>query len=236
MEYAMKSDKYIPILLLVLSFVCTLFPQTAVCNDKQDTAAKEEMAVAPDAAALLKDIEKKLSDFKNLKTDFIEEKYLAIFKKKIVLQGRIYLQKPDKIAWHVDKPVRYSVLITDKSIRQWDEDTGKVQEIALSGNPVFKMVLGQMTAWFSGSYGTLEGDYNIKIKRRNPAVIEFTPKENNFAKKVISSVTVRFREDERYLRQIAIKEISGDSTIITFEKTVIDTPIDDRFFTITSHG
>lgn len=231
----MKIERYLLVLMFALPFVCASSPQPVFCSDITGDAIIEK-PLAPDPGVLLQRLEKKLSDFTNLKTDFVEEKYLAIFKKKIVLQGRIYLQKPDKIAWHVDRPVRYSVLITDKVIRQWDEDTDKVQELALSDNPVFKTVLSQMTAWFSGSYGVLQGDYNITVERQRPAVIEFTPKEHNFAKKVIKSVTVTFREDERYLKQIVIMETSGDSTTITFENTVINTPIDNRFFTITRHG
>ena len=84
---------------------------------------------------LLRTIGKKVSNFKSLKTDFVQEKDLAMFRKKIVLRGRIYMQKPSMLAWHVDKPVKYSVVITDKAIRQWDEDTNKVQEMSLCKEP-----------------------------------------------------------------------------------------------------
>jgi len=80
--------------------------------------------------AFLNALGKKVSDFKTLKTDFTQEKEMAMFKDKLVLKGRIYLEKPNKVAWHVDSPLRYSVLITDKLIRQWDEDTNQVQEMS----------------------------------------------------------------------------------------------------------
>jgi outer membrane lipoprotein-sorting protein len=100
---------------------------------------------SPDVTDMLRRLGENVSTFKNLKTEFIQEKNLAIFRNKIILKGRIFLQKPDKIAWHVDEPVKYSVVITDKSIRQWDEDTNRVQETALSGNPVFQNMLNQLT-------------------------------------------------------------------------------------------
>jgi outer membrane lipoprotein-sorting protein len=189
-------------------------------------------ADAPGIPELLKRIGERVSEFKTLKTDFIQEKDLAIFKRKIVMRGRIYLQKPNTIAWHVDKPVKYSVLITDTAIRQWDEDTDQVQEIPFSKNPVFKIVLNQMTTWFSGNYGSLLNEYTVKVMQQRPYVFEFMPKESNFSRKIIKSITVTFREDEKYLEKIKIQEMSGDSTTITFEHTVIDVPIDSRFFEV----
>jgi outer membrane lipoprotein-sorting protein len=185
-----------------------------------------------DVAGLLKRLEKNMAGIESMKTDFIQEKNLAVFRKKITLKGRIFVQRPNRVAWHVDNPVKYSVLITEKIIRQWDEDSGKVQEISLSGNPVFSVAIKQMTAWFSGSFSSLQSEYSVKILKGRPYVMEFTPKENNFSKKVIKSVTVYFREDERYLSRITIRERSGDITTIIFENTLLNIPVEERFFRI----
>jgi len=68
--------------------------------------------------------------------------------------------------------------------------------------------------------------------QQQPYVFEFMPKETNFSRKIVKSITVTFREDEKYLEKIKIQEMSGDSTTITFEHTVIDVPIDSRFFEV----
>ncbi len=185
-----------------------------------------------DVSVLLSRLGRQVSDFRSLKTDFVQEKNLAIFQNKIILKGRIYLQKPGRLAWHVDKPVKYSVLITDTMIRQWDEDTDQVQEISLSKNPVFKVALGQLTAWFNGDYISLLDDYTVRIRRRDPFVLEFSPKETNAAIKFIKSVTITFREDEKYLKRIKIQEQSGDATTLFFEGTVLNAPLEERFFKV----
>lgn len=207
-----------------------------VASSASTEAKAESMQESSDITDLLRKLGQKVSDFKTLKTDFVQEKNLAVFQNKIVLKGRIYLQKPNRIAWHVDKPVKYSVLITDKVIRQWDEDTNQVQELPLSKNPVFKVVLGQLTTWFSGNYITLLDDYTLQVKKQSPFIFEFIPKETNFAKKVILSITVTFRDDARYLKQIKILETSGDSTIITFYNTVLNPPLEDHFFQVERRG
>ncbi|NVN97877.1 MAG: outer membrane lipoprotein carrier protein LolA [Geobacteraceae bacterium] len=196
-------------------------------------AAPEKTAEQPsDLPKFMSELGKRASDFKTLKTDFIQEKRMAMFKEKMVMKGRIYLQKPSKIAWHVDSPLRYSVLITDKLIRQWDEDSDKVQEISLTKNPIFQNVLNQMNVWFSGEYGTMLETNTVRIIKNDPLIMEFIPKEGNIAKKVIKTITITFRSDQKYLQQIKILENSGDVTTIRFTNTLLNPPLNNSNFEV----
>jgi outer membrane lipoprotein-sorting protein len=195
-------------------------------------APRQEVSQPADIPAFMASLGKKASDFKTLKTDFTQEKRMAMFKQKMVMKGRIYLQKPNKIAWHVDSPMRYSVLITDKLIRQWDEDTNKVQEISLAKNPIFQNVLNQMNVWFSGDYGSMLDTNTVRIVKNDPLAIEFVPKENNIARKVIKTITVTFRSDQKYLQQIRIQEQSGDVTTISFGNTQLNPPLTNGNFEV----
>lgn len=188
-----------------------------------------------DIASLLKTLGKKASDFKTLRTEFIQEKEMALFKDKLILKGRVFLEKPNKVAWHVDSPLRYSVLITDTVIRQWDEDTNKVQEISLAKNPLFQNVLNQLTVWFSGDYSSLIAVNKVRIVKQDPLVIEFLPLASNIARNVIKSITITFLEDRTYLRQIRIEELSGDVTTIRFRNTRMNIPLDTGSFEVKGH-
>ena len=185
-----------------------------------------------DLSGFLKSLGNKVSRFNTLKTEFTQEKEMALFREKVVLKGRIFLQKPNKIAWHVDKPLRYSVVITDTAIRQWDEDTNRVQEISLNKNPVFQNVLNQLTMWFSGDYGSLLESNEVRVLGQNPVVLECTPRDKNIAKKVIKTITLTFREDQAYLQQIRIRELSGDVTSINFTNTLLNIPLDNSSFEV----
>jgi len=220
-----------PFLACALFFIVCFVSVSAAGDQKIESAVINEQK-QPEISEILRTIGQKVSDFKSLKTEFVQEKELAMFRNKILLQGRIYLQKPNKLAWHVDKPVRYSVVITDKMIRQWDEDTNKIQEISLTKNLLFSNVVKQLTVWFSGDYGSLMDDNDVRIVQKHPLVIEFNPKEKNIARKMIKSITITFREDEKYLKRIKIQELSGDTTTINFSNTVIDSPTEKSFFEV----
>lgn len=220
----MKIKKYILALyiFLFISLIAFSCPVSAVENGDEPS----------DVLDLLLRIESKFSGFDNLQTDFIQEKDLAIFRDKIIIKGRIYLQKPHKIAWHAEEPVKYSVLITDDFIRQWDEGTDRVQEIPLSKNPVFRLIVDQMTAWFSGQYVRLLDEYKVHVNRQQPLEIVFVPRDGSNVKKIIKNITVTFREDERYLKKVKFLEVSGDNTTIFFRNTVMNVPIEDDMFRV----
>lgn len=174
---------------------------------------------------LLGNLEEKISGVKTLETDFIQEKNLNIFNKVVVLKGKIFIKEPDLFAWHTETPVRYIMVIKGDIIKQWDEDTGMVQSLALSRNPTFLVAINQMKVWFSGKYLSLLKDYQAKIISPRPVILEFSPKPSAPAYNIINKVRMTFQEDERYIARIDIEEINRDSTSLVFINTKINSPI-----------
>lgn len=218
------------LLIGLVPILFSAFSLPALAGEPAADGKKQEPAA--EIAALLDRLGKGVAGFQTLKTEFTQEKRLAVFQHAVVLKGRIVLQKPGRIAWHVDTPVKYSVVISDASVRQWDEDTDRVQEISLAKNPMLQNVLHQLTVWFSGSYGALIKDYDIEVAQTSPYAFRFEPKKTNMAAKVVKQIQVEFREDQKYLRRITIVEQGGDSTVITFTGTLFDVPLDARDFEV----
>ena len=185
---------------------------------------------------VLSGLEEKMADIKTLETDFVQEKELAIFDRKIILKGKIFLQKPNLFAWHTEEPTRYSMIIKDDIISQWDEDINQVQKVSMKDNPAFQTVIGQMRKWLSGIYTSLLVEYNITVLKQNPVSLKFTPRENTAAYNIISYVRIVFREDERYLREIYIKEKGGDTTLLRFTNTLLNTPINVAAWEVKPRG
>lgn len=188
--------------------------------------AREEERPAPDTEEVLRRLERNLGDVKTVQTSVTQVKELAVFSRKITLTGRIFLENPGKLAWHMDKPLRYSIVIDGTTMRQWDEDTDIVQKTSLSGNPVFKTVSDQLQKWFAGRYSSLRAEYEVEALRQEPAVaLRFRPKPGLAVAKAMKQVTVTFRKDGQYLREISIEGVNGDKTTLTFSDTVLNKPI-----------
>jgi len=192
----------------------------------ETSGIKTHKNLAPDLYEVLHRLEDNTSEIRTLKTEFVQEKELAVFKEKIILKGMIFLQKPELFAWHIIEPLSYSMVIKGDILSQWDENTKKIQKISLAKNPAFQVAISQMKDWFSGKYTSMTEDYDIIILKRKPASLKFIPKKNTTVGNVIDSVTVTFRDDERYIHQIYIKEKSSDSTLLTFVNTQLNIPLE----------
>jgi outer membrane lipoprotein carrier protein len=188
------------------------------------------LASADDApsADVLAFLEKNLSQIKTIQADFVQTKTMAMFKQKLVIKGRMAVQNPDRVAWLVDEPVRYSFVINGAKLTQWDEDTDKVQSLALDKDPAFKAVFQQLTAWFSGRYSLLLDTYIVAVEQREPCVLLFKPKPGSMADGVITSVRVVFRADGRYIEELTIREAAGNITVIQFSNARLNEPIPDK--------
>jgi outer membrane lipoprotein-sorting protein len=179
---------------------------------------------ASDAGVLLQRLESRLGEVKTVQTAFRQEKELAILTQTLVIEGRIAMENPGRLAWHVDQPMRYSLVLSATDIVQWDEASGRVQRTALGANPILRVVAEQLRKWVSGQYASLTNTYAVRLAGEQPYVIEFTPRAEGAAK-AVRRVTVEFRDDERYVQRIAIEEPGGDRTTLTFAETVLNAPI-----------
>lgn len=203
-----KLIQMFAVLLIILMSISAIAQET-------DTEAKNKIGLDK----VLSRLENKMAGIKTLKTGFIQEKELAVFNNKVVLKGTVYIEKPYRLAWHVNQPLKYIMVMSEDTISQWDEDTNKVQKISLSKNPAFEAVIGQMREWFSGTYTRLMKEYNVILLNDKPISLKFVPKPETFASNVIKSVTVDFRKNEQYINKIFIEEKSGDTTSLLFVDT-----------------
>ena len=224
MERGMRSRVAVALVafLLAISAAAGGAAAAAVADDKpaQAPAAEPEK---PKVEDVLKRLETAFGKLDTVDTAFVQEKKLALFRKPVVLKGRIHLQLPDKLAWHVTEPLVYSLVLQGDVLRQWDEDTDDEQEISLAQNPTFRTVAGQLTIWFSGKYSELLKEYDVKIAATEPELrIDFTPQAKAMAAKAVKSVSVTFAKDEKYVKSIRFTDTTDDVTTLTFSDTKLN--------------
>jgi outer membrane lipoprotein-sorting protein len=186
---------------------------------------------------LLAELQKSLSGTTNVQSEFIQEKTLSLLQQTVVIKGRLAVEQPARLSWQVLEPIRYNMVLDGTVLKQWDETTGKVQTMSLAGNPVFKVVVNQLRAWFSGQFDLLTRDFDAQAEASTPTpTIIFTPKEGSFAVKVIQRVVLTFREDRRYIQTLLIEERTGDRTLMTFTQSILNAAIPSSAWEVKPHG
>lgn len=161
----------------------------------------------------------------SLETRFTQEKHLAVLDHTVTLHGKMYLRKPGRFAWHVFRPIRYSLVMEDDAVRQWDGESGEESRLSLRDNPTLRVAIDQMQQWYLGDYVRLRAEYRVAVIEERPMTLTFEPREDHVAARYIERVTVRFREDQRYVDGIAVQERDGDQTRIRFHDTKLDREI-----------
>jgi len=181
-----------------------------------------------DARVFLAKLENKFSLINTMRADFVQEKELSYFDKKIRIKGVMCFEKPDFLGWHVTEPIVYSMVINGKTIRQWDGETRKVQIIQVESNPALQIMIVRMREWFTGNFTGFLEDYDFTIENKDPVILVFVPKETSSVAEFIEKVKIIFKEDESYIHQIEINEKGGDSDVLIFDDVVLNEPLNPR--------
>lgn len=161
----------------------------------------------------------------NVQASFEQRKHLALLEREIVIRGNLAVQAPDRLAWHVTAPIRFSIVLTGSVLQQWDEETTKVQRISLDRNPIFGVVARLLRGGLSGDLKSLTEDFTPRVLTSNPPQLEFIPKETSLAAKAVRRIVLTLREDRRYVHAILIEQLDGDRTDISFSDTRLNSPI-----------
>jgi outer membrane lipoprotein carrier protein len=187
--------------------------------------------------SFLEELQKTLACTTNVQSDFVQEKTLSLLQQTVVIKGRLAVEQPAHLSWQVLEPIRYNMVLEGTTMRQWDEATGKIQTMSLAGNPVVKVVVTQLQAWFSGRFDALTNDFDIVVAESGsvPKLV-FTPKAGGFLDKVIKRVEMTFRGDKRYIHDMVIEEKTGDRTRMVFTNTVLNASIPATVWEVMSNG
>ena len=176
------------------------------------------------------------ASIQTVQTRFVEKKQIRILEQEMELTGWLAIEKPERLAWRIEKPLACTLIIADGKVRQWDEDSQKEQSFSSRSNPIFSMVLDQMQNWFSGNFVSLMDDYTVTLQQEVPLTLAFVPHEDSMNAQVIKQVVVTIRDDLRYVQSLRIDDASGDTTTLTFIDTVLNEPVPPETWKVNRHG
>ena len=216
-----------PVLTASLILAVSSFAFAEEASAQTETKGNEVRAAesVPDTAELLANI----ANFRTLRTKFVQTKHLKAFKKPMVLNGELCLDRPGKrFAWHVEKPLKYSCVIANGKLTQWDADSDKTVSVPFSKYPMLEMLSDAMTAFASGDVKALEKDFEAAAGRDGTVVLK--PRSERFAASLITEVELTLDESKTKIVKVRASEKNGDVTELVYSDSVFDSDIPDALW------
>jgi len=179
-------------------------------------------------SSFIHDVEAKAATVKTLTCTLKQERHLAIFARPVIFQGRMALEKPDKLRWEFTSPIA-SVLILNGDGGLKCSGNSEPQRFNLLTDPVMQMVSKQIWTWVNGSYAILQEQYRVVLLEQGPCLV-LTANDPKIAR-AISSVKISFNPYSLRPTTVRIQEPGGDHTIISFSDFILNQPMDQSLFT-----
>jgi outer membrane lipoprotein-sorting protein len=180
-------------------------------------------------AALFASLERSAGSVKTLASDFVQEKYLGMFKTVLSSQGLFYFSKPDRLRWELTAPVASGFVIKGEQGRRWHERTGRTESFQISQEPIMKLVSDQLFAWARADFVWLEKEYRISVLSEAPVALRLEPRSTAIAG-FLHHLLINFSADGRYVRSVELHEQDGDYTRINFLNTAVNKPLPADIF------
>ncbi|PXF54481.1 MAG: outer membrane lipoprotein carrier protein LolA [Deltaproteobacteria bacterium] len=178
-------------------------------------------------SSFIHDVEAKAATVKTLTCTLKQERHLAIFARPVIFQGRMALEKPDKLRWEFTSPIA-SVLIFNGTKGLKCSGNSEPQRFNLATDPIMQMVSKQIWTWVNGSYATLQEQYRM-VFEPGPCLV-LTANDPKMAR-AISSVKISFNPDSLQPTTVRIQEPGGDHTVISFSDFILNQPLNQSLFT-----
>ena len=183
-----------------------------------------------DDSNVLNRVRSGLAGLTSVRATYTQEKELSLFKRKLVIKGRLLLDDKGALLWITDEPVRSALTIRGDTLRQWDGESGRVSSLPIKRIPALPALMGQLQSWFRGDVDTLTRDYDVRVEAESPPVLACVPKSKTAAP--FSSVALTLNEKPLHIRQVELVETNGDRMTLRFERVELNGPVEDSDWTL----
>ena len=181
-----------------------------------------------DLDAVLAGLSRAAAGIRTLSSDFVQEKYLAIFKDALVSKGRFYYQKPDRLRWELQSPLVSGFALNGDRGRRWHGKDGKSESFDIRNDPVMKVVAEQLLAWARPDFPWLRAHYRMSLLGTAPVTLRLEPLFETGG--MIDHLLIVFAADGSHVARVEIHDQDGDYTRLNFTHTVVNAQLAPDLF------
>ncbi|HLS96491.1 outer membrane lipoprotein carrier protein [Sphingobacterium allocomposti] len=201
----------------LIYFFCCMLPYLALA----------QVQMSPAEVSAFKKSLQKAKEIKTLETDFVQYKHMSFIKKPVESTGKLYVQHPDRLSWSYTSPFAYKMVF--KAGKVLINDQGKRQSIDVSNSKQFEKISHLVSSAIRGE------EYNEKefavsyLKEAGGSTIKLVPKTTD-TKRYIKEISLLFSGSDNLVREIILREPSGDYTRFVLKNRKINTKLHDSVF------
>ena len=165
----------------------------------------------------------------SIKSDFVQEKNLAMLSEKIISKGKFWFKKESQVRMEYNQPFQYLMILNKDKV--FVKDGKKENKISTKSNRLFQQINKIMIDCMQGTMLN-NPDFKTRVfENRNNSLVELVPLTKGM-KELFKSINVIVDKKDLAVISIEMQELSGDNTVIRFTNKELNATIPDTLFTI----
>ena len=165
----------------------------------------------------------------SIKSDFVQEKNLAMLSEKIISKGKFWFKKESQVRMEYNQPFQYLMILNKDKV--FVKDGKKENKISTKSNKLFQQINKIMIDCMQGTMLN-NPDFKTRVfENKNNSLVELVPLTKGM-KELFKSINVIVDKKDLAVISIEMQELSGDNTVIRFTNKELNATIPDTLFTI----
>lgn len=165
----------------------------------------------------------------SIKSDFVQEKNLAMLSEKITSKGKFWFKKESQVRMEYSQPYQYLMILNKDKV--YVKDGQKESKVSTKSNKLFQQINKIMIDCMQGT-ALNNPDFKTRVfENKNNSLVELTPLTKGM-KELFKSINVIVDKKDFSVVSIEMQELSGDNTVIRFTNKELNASIPDSLFAI----
>ncbi len=163
----------------------------------------------------------------SIKSDFVQEKNLAVLEEKIISEGKFTFKRENKVRIEYQKPFQYLMIMNGDQMLV--RDNQKESKVNMKSNKLFQQVNKIMVDCVQGTMLDNK-DFTVHVFENDKTwLLEMTPVSKSL-KEFFQTILIYADKKDYSVSSIDMGEPSGDNTVIRFIHKELNVPIQDAVF------
>lgn len=189
-----------------------------------DAVAAEPAPIPPEAEAAWA----QLASVQRLTARFEQTQHRSVLAAPLKSTGRLAYQRPDRVRWEVDGPVRSVFVLNGARVSTAMPDLDHRETLDLSRSPEAARLVQGLMVWLGGDLERVARDYDLAWQA-GARTAELTPRDEAL-KKLLARIVIRMEGEPPQIRSVTLHEPTGDRVEIALRDVVRDPALPDGTF------